>query len=249
MTKSTLILLFTIVFALHLYSQNDRNDSLSIKNKSSKFSVHDRTNNYLSPPKINIRNAGIQLQDLKTFEVKPFLQMNDQFNNLHYSFEFQPENIRNQWWAEDFNKSQLKKLSNSFFINSGSSRKTYIDYGAYFQLNSAIRWKPNNRSYIEFGGLFSRQFNNTGSHTDIAGINTQISFDLSPKVQLNIWGQYIVPLNDNSFFENPLFPHTNVGSSVSFQLKNQSQLDLGFRYQYYEYNKKWKPELYGKLKF
>lgn len=249
MTKFILVLLFAIVITLPSYSQNDRNDSLSLLDKSKEFSIQDRTNNYLLPPKFNIRNGGIHLQDLKTFDVKPTLQMNDQFNNLHYSFEFQPENIRNQWWAEDFSKSQLKKLSNNFFINSGSSRKSYIDYGAYFQLNSAFGWRPNNRFYFELGGLFSRQFDNTGSHTDIAGINTQISFDLSPKVQLNIWGQYIVPLSDYSFFENPFFPHTNVGSSVSFQLKNQSQLDLGFRYQYYGINKKWKPELYGKLRF
>jgi hypothetical protein len=249
MTKYKLVLLFAIVFTLHLYSQNDRNDSLSIKAKSNEYSIKNTTNKYLLPPKFNILNGSIQLQDLKTFEVKPTLQMNDQLSNLRYSFEFQPENIRNQWWAEDFNKSQLKRLSDNFYINTGSQRKTYIDYGAYLQLNSAMRWKPNNRFYFELGGLFIRQFNNTGSHNDILGVNTQISFDLSPKIQLNIWGQYIVPSSDYSYFENPLFPNTNAGSSVSFQLKNQSQLDLGFRYQYYESNKKWKSEVYGKLRF
>lgn len=103
---------------------------------------------------------------------------------------------------------------------------------------------------IDVGAMFSRQSYLAYPlfRQDIMGVNAKMQYAITNKIQLNIWGQYIIQGEESPFAAyNSLFPHTGVGASVSVDLKKNTKMSVGAEYQKDNMSQKWELELSGRL--
>lgn len=242
---------FTIMLLCFLpaFSQNNRTDgepkgidSLSIDNSLNYGIIHGVTNDGLLFMRLKVPASNLKTPGSYPFKVKAL----PIYGN--YNFLLESEFRRGQPLTNDFIKTQANQIFSKLYLYSGSRQVTHIAYGEYYQINGALRWVPNSRLSVGVGSFFSRQYDYlTAARSDVLGINTKTSYNLTNKIQFNIFGQYTTP-SQNSFFNgNPLFPNSSVGSSLLFNLKNKTQIDMGVKYRYYENKMSWNMESVGKI--
>lgn len=258
MTKSLILLIVFLDLISPAFSQNDH-----LEDKQTKFhlsTIIDKSNNrfnelILRTPNLTyfstelpVTANNLGLQNSYPFDANSFFKHREISSDKAYNYLLQPENVRNQPLMRDFNKSQVNGIFGRLSLYSNGRRSTYIGIGEYFQISSAFRWTPSNGFSLDIGGFFCRQHDYfSASRSDIWGVNNQLGYYLTNKLQLNIWGQYVFPSERNMFYGNPLFPNSNIGGSLSYKSNKPIKLEVGSKYQYYESNKKWNAESGGKI--
>ena len=243
--KSILPLLFSMIILVQpAYSQNEKDknpnpDIFLYENNFRDTSIQRfaKTNHLLLNRKLPV--AGLA-NTLGFSALNPLIFKTETHQQFEYNYLLQPEITRNQPLLHDYNNSTIIGLFSKFSVSSTSIKKTYIGMGEYLLMGANLKWEPYSRLSVVAGGLFSRQYNYfTGSRSDVYGINTETRYNLTSKLQFNIYGQYVGSMGSGLFFGNVLFPNSNIGSSLLFKVKNQTQIDLGVKYQYYENKKSW----------
>jgi hypothetical protein len=238
---------------LKVYPQDDKRegnlknlDSLTTENNFNFGLIQSMASKNLLFPRLNIPISELKTLTLFTFDVNNTFSPSMSSNN-NYSTRFQF--IENQPIICNFYKLQINRIFDKFYIYSSSRQVTHIGYSEYFQISGSVRWMPYNGLSFDAGGFLCRQINTLSTiHSDIKGINTQIRFFVTDKIQFNIFGQYIVPTEQNIFYGYALSPNSNIGSSLSYKCRKNMQIDVGVKYQNYESNKSWDKESGGKIK-
>ncbi|HUX53732.1 MAG TPA: hypothetical protein VMV56_04920 [Williamwhitmania sp.] len=250
---TSLIIMFLCV--LPAFSQNDGTegklkniDSLSIDNNLNYGIAHGVTDDGLFFLRLKAPISNFKTINSYSFDTKEIYQDKALPIYSNYNFLLQSEFRKGQPLANDFIKTQANKIFNKLYLYSGSRQVTHIAYGEYYQINGGLRWLPNNKLSVDVGSFLSRQYDYvTAARSDILGINTKTSYNLTNKIQFNIFGQYTAPSQKNFFYGNSLFPNSTVGSSLLFNLKNRTQIDMGVKYRYYENKMSWNIESVGKI--
>jgi len=255
MIRTLISLVITFLYILPLLSQNNQKegshnklDSLITENNLVHSFIPRFVNNDLVFPRLKIPISHLKVTNACSFEAITIYEDKVLTTYNYNNFLLQPEIKRNQPLLSDFNKTQTNRLFNNFYINSGSRQTIYVAYGEYFQINGALQWLPNSRFSIDVGGFLSRQYNFVSAlRSDILGTNIRTSYALTDKIQFNILGQYISPSKKNFFYGNSFFPNSSIGSSLLFKYKNNTQVDMGVKYRYYENTMNWNLESVGKI--
>lgn len=147
----------------------------------------------------------------------------------------------------DLNISQTYKAFDRLYIYSNHQVKTHLGLGEYHQYQEALNWIPNHHASIKTGTMYIRQYDHLSlMRTDLWGLNADINYNLTNKLRLSIYGQLVAP-NENMFSDNQLFPNSNYGSSMTYQVNNQTQIGVGMGYEYNGNKKKWEIESAGKV--
>lgn len=236
-----------------LYSQNDQDENkknnllpIEYNIKSTPVLQFDNTDHLLVTHEFSITPFMVRYPNYSaTSSINLNRIMNQDFD---YNYLLKLEITRSQPLMYDFNKSKTDWIFNNFFISRGSSKTTYLGLGEYFQFGVGLKWKPSNKFSVDAGSFFSRQYNHfSGLRSDIYGLNTRTHYDLTDKLQFNIYGQYVGFSRSNFFYGNTLFPNSNIGSSLSYKVKNQTQIEVGVKYQYNENRKIWDVESASKI--
>lgn len=166
---------------------------------------------------------------------------------LNYSY---PMLLKNNPILTDFHRFQQNRIYKQFSFVGNGVQKSYIGLGEYISLNGAIRWMPSQRMAIDAGGIVSRQFYIASPlfRQDIMGVNTRIQYAPVNNIRLNMWGQYVFSGEEYPFsFYNSLFPHTGVGTSISVDLKRDTEMSVGAEYQYDNKSQNWKFNSSGRV--
>lgn len=191
----------------------------------------------------------IKIEGFPLFNFKPYILNNFDLNStLAIPFNSNSEDMGSKPSLHNYSRSISNNIINGLSLYSGSCKNEYLNYGEFFRIDGAIQWLPNSRFSFKVGGFFCRQFNFfTSSRSDVIGLNTQTSYALTNKIQFNIYGQYVAPSEQNIFKGNSFFPNSNIGSSFLFKLKNNTNLDMGVKYRYYENKMNWNVESVSKI--
>ncbi|MDD3037677.1 hypothetical protein [Bacteroides sp.] len=150
----------------------------------------------------------------------------------------------------DFSRFQQKAISRKLIFIGNGQNVTYLGMGKYISVNGSIHWLASERLSLDVGGLFSRQFYFSApiSRQDMMGMNIKGQYALTNNIRLEVWGQDI--FSDQSFSYpayQSLFPHTGIGGSLSFDLKENAAIKVEAEYQYDKKTQKWGLESSGKV--
>lgn len=165
-----------------------------------------------------------------------------------YDFRYPALLRRNPTLTDFYNFEQMHLYGPLFLVGTGE-KKTHAGLGEFISVNGAIRWIPSPRFFIEAGGVFSKQYYSVLPITnqDLAGVNARIQYDLTDKVHLNVWGQYLLFGTPPPPAYFPLFPHSGVGASISVDVNKNTDASVGAEYQYDHQSKKWRLEPMGRV--
>lgn len=199
---------------------------------------------------LELSKTDIEVSSSYTRDMKNYLERNREQIYQRPKTLLEKGIIRDQILKLDYNKSQINRLTPNLYFYQNSQKKTYFALGSYIQFNKALRFAPNNRFSADLGGSFIRQFNYiSGGYSDMWGITSQINYKITDKIKYKFWLEYMLPSNDNSYFGNPLFPGSSIGSALIFKITDRTNAEFGLRYQYYEFKKTWNLETYGRLTY
>jgi hypothetical protein len=103
-----------------------------------------------------------------------------------------------------------------------------LDYGAFVS--------------VQYGYLFSTK-------QIVLGSNFLLRYAITNKLQLQTWGQYVIPGNssDPTFNIRNYFPKTNFGAGLQYYSNEKVKIRVGIEYQLDQSDKIWKPESGGKV--
>jgi len=256
MIKLILQILFPIFILIQpVYSQNDQDKSkknnlppIEYNIKSTPLLWFNNNDHLLLSNKIPITGLGVKYPDYSVTSLINFNRIMHQ--DFDYNYLSQPEIMRNQPLIHDFNKSNTDRLFDNFTISGSSIKSTYVGLGEYSKLGIGLKWNPYSKLSVDVGSFFIRQYNfRFELRSDLYGINTKTNYDLTDKLQFNIYGQYIESPRSNFFKGNILFPNSNIGSSLLYKVKKQTQIELGVKYQYYEFKNIWDIGSVSKISF
>jgi len=257
MIKPLLFFAFTFACIQWIYSQNDQEeiklkttDSLSIDLNSNYELFQNISSRDFLLPALKNNFDRFSTYDLFSFDIKTRPQNKTLTFSNNYTYEIHPEIAGYQPFVRDFSNSGTTKILNKFNIRSGSYQVAYPGLGEYYRISGALHLNPLKNLSLDFGGFIAREYNYFSlSRSDISGLNGQMIFYLTDNLQINIWGQYIVPSEKNIFIGNSLFPNSSIGGSLLYKGKGNMQIEVGSKYQYYQNQRSWKDESGGKLMF
>lgn len=151
-------------------------------------------------------------------------------------------------FLSDYSRNDIFAISKHTFIFLEGEKYTYQNLGSYISAFGAVGLKINSKLSIMGGLLALKQF--TGMHSsDRSGTRFLFRYQLSDRVNFDIWGQYLTDvLNDTFRFSYRLLPKTEAGAAATMKIGNNSQVGVTTRYQYDPYKEKWNSESSGNVK-
>lgn len=161
-----------------------------------------------------------------------------------------PMILRNNPVITDFVRYQHTPIYKRISLTGSGEKVSYLGLGEYISVNGAVRWLPFSNLSMDVGATFSRQFYFASPllRQDIMGLNASVLYSFTDRIRLNVWGQYIFPVEPLPFSAyNSFFPHTGAGASVSVDLKKDTEVSVGTEYQYDNRTQKWKLESSGRV--
>lgn len=147
----------------------------------------------------------------------------------------------------DYSRNDIFAISKHTFIFLEGEKYTYQNLGSYISAFGAVGLRINSKLSIMGGLLALKQF--TGIHSDRSGTRFLFRYQLSDRVNFDIWGQYLTDvLNDVSRSSYRLLPKAEAGAAATMKIGNNSQVGVTTRYQYDPYKEKWNSESSGNVK-
>lgn len=165
-----------------------------------------------------------------------------------YYFRF-PELLKRNPTLTDFYNFEQMRLFGSFYMVGTGEKKPHPGLGEFISVNGAVRWVPSSRFFIEVGGMLSKQYYSVLPITsqNLGGLNARMRYDLSDKIHLNFWGQYLMFGRTPPPAYFPLFPHSGVGTSISIDINKNTDASIGAEYQFDNQSKTWRLEPMGRV--
>lgn len=135
-------------------------------------------------------------------------------------------------------------VTNKLHLIPYSQTCVLLGVGEYNNIGAYLKWNTFPNLSLE-GGIFLSVLHGYHSRSKeiIYGYNWAARYDITNKLQLSIWGQYLIrKVNDPFLNYYNLTPKSSVGGSLDFKPKESTKVGIGTEYQYDQQNKKWKPE-------
>jgi hypothetical protein len=189
------------------------------------------------------------IRDLQPQLAQPSLQIiNPEL--LNYDQSFHETTIDRK--AVNFNFNQnLNYLNNLAGDSSSLFLPVYPGLGDYQNFGGTLgRFPITNKLAIDYGAFISAQSAYLFSTKQIVlGSNFLMQYAISNKLQLQTWGQYVLPGNsaDPTFNMRTFFPTTNFGAGLQYDSNEKTKIKVGIEYQYDQSDKTWKAESGGKV--
>lgn len=209
-------------------------------------------NRSITDPATPLESSGIIIQH--TF-IKPDSSLSLPLPYLDAYYRYNPVLNSSPGFPEsdpfylNYNMSKSYQLWNQQYIIPYNTKVTNVGLGNYKNVGAMLKWAPASNFAVEGGAFISLQYGYflSSRHKSI-GYNGRFHFDINHKIQLNIYGQYMVNNNKDMFIDySSLFPKTHIGTSLEYKPQDNSKIGIGVEYQYDQQNQKWKPETKGKV--
>lgn len=151
-----------------------------------------------------------------------------------------------------FNLNQTIKYPNSISVDSSLLfLPAYPGLGDYQIFGGTLGgFNIKDKLTLNYGAFISKQYGYLLSTRQIVfGGNFILQYKITNKLQLQTWGQYVMPGNssDPVFKMRTVFPTTKFGKGLQYNSNNQSTVKVGVEYEYDSSDKAWKAESGGKL--
>lgn len=142
----------------------------------------------------------------------------------------------------NYNSQNTKKLSKQFSLTSYGQQVKALGLGDYNNMGANFKWSPSKSLFsLDAGGFVGTQHGYMFfSQQTLLGANLNLNYEISPKFQLSLKGQYVNSSNINPFlFQNNFFLNTNVGLFAEYRPSKNLSLGFGLLYLYEEMKKNW----------
>lgn len=145
----------------------------------------------------------------------------------------------------NYDLSDTDKLSKRLSVTSFRQQAIYSGLGDYTNIGATFRWSPSKSKFsIDAGGFAGTQHGYmVFSQQTIWGTNMGLNYEISPKFQLSLKGQYVNSSNIDPFlYQNRFFLNTNVGLFAEYKPTKNLSLGFGLLYLYESMKRNWSPQ-------
>lgn len=169
-------------------------------------------------------------------------------------------------WMRNYNLHEIPSIRNYPFFHKNNRPKTlpnlpkesfsvnlpqYNGLGDFQKFGGTLgSIKLTNKLALDYGAFVNVQYGYSfASRQIVAGTNFLLRYNLTNKLQFQIWRQDIKSekSTDPTFKLQPFFLTKKIGTGLQYNSSEKTKIKVGIDYHYDPDHKKWKPESGGKV--
>lgn len=229
------LILFSFLLSfscVQIKAQNERDSALFLSNETEKPLNIQPNFNSLSDSVAYTPNLYMDLKKYKAF-LSPYQ------NFMIYS----P-------LALDLDNRTVFQLAQKLYLTLYDTQEAYIGLGKTENRGFDLIFMADNGFSMEIGMFYILQYGYIlNSKNRGHGYRLKANYDITNKLQLSIYGQYLLMQEKIDPFLNymNIMPKTHIGTSINYKPKKNTDIGVNIEYQYDKINKEWKPDAKGKV--
>jgi len=140
------------------------------------------------------------------------------------------------------NTYSLIRINSNSWITTARINSNYLGLGGLSSAGAQYNWKVNDFMFYSGGATFSK-FNIFNNFSNNLSLNSNLRFELSDRVFLNVFGNYTTPSPSqmNLFLStyDSMYPQKNFGGSFEFKVTNKWGIVTGAEREFDPFKGKW----------